>query len=58
MNPSGEKLQPIKIAEHSFWVNAFLTKSISKLSEKDNLISIIDADVIGADLINLVFCLS
>ena len=28
-----EKFQPIKIAKHSYWVNAFLTKSMSILTE-------------------------
>ena len=28
-----EKFQPIKIAKHSYWLNAFLTKSMSILTE-------------------------
>ena len=32
------KFQPIKIANHSYWLNAFLTKSKSTLTENDNII--------------------
>ena len=51
-----ENFQPIKVAKRPYWLNAILTKSKSILTENDNLISIIDADIIRADLINLVLC--
>ena len=48
-----EKFQPIKIAKRFYWLNAFLTKSKSLLTENVIIIGIIDADII-----NLVFCYS
>ena len=50
------KFQPIKIATPSYWLDAFLTKPKSKLTENDNIINILDADIIGAGTVNLVFC--
>ena len=45
-----EKFQPIKISTLSYWLNSFLTKSKSILTENDNIIG---ADIIVADIINL-----
>ena len=42
-----EKLQPTRIAKFSYWLNAFLTKSMSRLTENVN---IIDSDLISADI--------
>ena len=53
-----EKFQSIKIASRSYWLNAFLAKTKSKLTENDNAINKLDADIIGACIINLVFCSS
>ena len=46
-----EKFQPIKIAKRSYWLNAFLTKSKSILTENVNIINIIVEDRIGEDTI-------
>ena len=51
-----KQFQPIKIASRSYWLNAFLAKSKSILTENHNKISILDADIIVAGIINLVFC--
>ena len=53
-----ENIQPIKISKRSYWLKAFLTKSKSILTENVNIISILDADIIGADIKNLIFCFS
>ena len=50
-----ENSQPIKIANRSYWLNAFLRKSKSILTENDNKINIIDADIKDADISNLLF---
>ena len=46
----------IKIANRHYWLNAFLTKLESMLTENDNIKIILDADIIGAGIRNLNFC--
>ena len=53
-----DKFQPIKIAKESYWLNVFLAKSKSILTENVKIISKIDADIISGDIINLVFFFS
>ena len=53
-----EKFQLNKIAKRSYLLKAFLTKSKSILTQNHNVINILDADIIGAGIINLVFCFS
>ena len=50
------QFQPIKIAKRSYWLNVFCTKLKSVLTENDNIISMIDADIISVDILNLVSC--
>ena len=50
-----ENFQPIKIVRRIYWLNTFLTKSKSILTESDNIINLLDAETICAGMINLVF---
>ena len=47
-----EKFQPIKIANRSYWLNAFPAKSKSILTEND-IINILDAGIIGEGITKL-----
>ena len=53
-----EKFSPNQIASRPYWLNAFLTKSEPLLTENDNIIIILDADIIGTGIRNLNFCFS
>ena len=48
-----EKFQPIKIANRSYWLNAFPAKLKSILTENDNIINILDAGIIGEGITKL-----
>ena len=48
-----EKFQPVKTSIRSYWLNSFLTKSKSILTENDNIVNILDADIIGAEVLKL-----
>ena len=53
-----EKFRAIKISKCFYCLNAFLIKLKSILTKNINIISIIDANIIGVDIIQLVSCFS
>ena len=53
-----EKLQLIKIANRSYWLNDYFTKLKSISTGNDDIINILDAYIIDAGMTNLVFCFS